>query len=433
MGNKKSLFVRNCCRIFVFCCLVYTSMIFDSAQAASVGPKNLLPDWLSFSGWLDTMHSVRIRSPHDRMSSRARLRLEAKADIDWLYLFYSLDAEKNWIISKETGIDTHEFWLEHAADTWDIRIGRQIIIWGQADGVQITDMISPPDLTESITRDLDEIRMPVDAVRFRILGNTVTSEFILIPVFQEALYPQGDNPWAVSQKISDQSNSTGTNVVILPADKPDTSLENMEIAAKVSGYFSGLDVAASAFYTWDDTPALHPSLDGHTLVINPKHHRLTIFGLAFSRPWSDFVFRGEAAFYQRQYLACSSPASKPLARNLVKWLAGVDWTPGNDWTITAQVVGQSIFHYRPSLTARKDSFLGTLNISRKLMNERLTISNMLYLDCDNSGLYDQLKADYEVCDGFHLSAGLDIFQGNGEQFKKYENNSQVWIKAKYDF
>ena len=207
----------------------------------------------------------------------------------------------------------------------------------------------------------------------------------------------------------------------------------MEIAARVSGYFSGLDVAASAFYTWDDTPALHPSLDGHTLVINPKHHRLTIFGLAFSRPWSDFVFRGEAAFYQRQYLACSSPASKPLARNLVKWLAGVDWTPGNDWTITAQVVGQSIFHYRPSLTARKDSFLGTLNISRKLMNERLTISNMLYLDCDNSGLYDRLKADYEVCDGFHLSAGLDIFQGNGEQFKKYENNSQVWIKAKYDF
>ncbi len=421
--------MTTCYRNFGFYCFVLL-MILSLVQPISAEQKDVLPDWLAVSGWLDTVHSARTRSPHDRVTSRARLRLEAKIDIDWLYLFYSLDAEKNWIISKETGIDTQELWMEHVADTWDARIGRQIIIWGQADGVQITDMISPPDLTESITRDLDEIRMPVDAARFRVFGDTFTGELIFIPVFRAAVYPRGDNPWAVSQKTSDQSNSTG---VILPVDKPDTSLENMEIAFRFSGYFSGLDVAASVFYTWDDTPALHPSLDGHTLVISPKHHRLTIFGLTFSRPWSDFVFRGEAAFYQGQYLASSSPTGKPSARNLVKWLAGVDWTPGNNWTITAQVVGQSIFHHQPCLAAQKDSFLGTLNISKKLMNERLTISNMLYFDYDNSGLYDRIKADYEVSDGFHLSAGLDIFQGSDGQFKVYENNSQVWIKAKYNF
>ncbi len=423
--------MNTCCRIFCFCCSAL--LILGAVQSVFAGQKNLIPDWLEVSGWLDTVHSVRTRSPHDKITSRARLRLEARADMDWLYGFCSLDAEKNWIISGETGIDAHEFWIEHVADSWDIRMGRQIIIWGQADGVQITDVISPPDLTESITRDLDEIRMPVDAVRFRILGNVVTAECIFIPFFREAVYPEGDdNPWAVSQ-----GGSSPDNLVFLPADTPDTSLENTEIAVRISGYFSGLDASASIFYTWDDTPALHSSTemgtDGDVLIMAPRHHRLTILGFGFSRPWSDFVFRGEAAFYRGQYLSTVSLEDGPLSRNLVKWLLGVDWTPGSNWTITGQLVGQSIFHHSTCLTMPANGFLATLNVSKKLLNERLTLSNMIYLDCENHGFYDRIKADYEVSDGFHLSGGLDIFQGSQGQFQLYENNSQAWVKVKYNF
>ena len=51
--------------------------------------------------------------------------------------------KKNWEIAEETGFDLHEAWLEYAAEGWDMRLGRQTIIWGKADGVQITDIISP--------------------------------------------------------------------------------------------------------------------------------------------------------------------------------------------------------------------------------------------------------------------------------------------------
>ncbi len=422
--------IRRCW--FFFFCFFSAGTALSWAQPALAQQENLLPNWLEVSGWLDTVHSARMTSPHDRVTSRARLRLEARADFDWLYGFYSVDGEKNWIIAEETGVDTQEFWLEHVADSWDVRMGRQIIIWGQADGVQITDIISPPDLTESLTRDLDEIRMPVDAARLRILGDTITSELIVIPVFKAAVYPQGDdNPWAIGRDMA------GSGVRVLPTEKPDTSLENTEIAVRVSGYFSGLDVAASVFYTWDDTPALHPVIGGEndttSLLIQPKHHRLTIFGLGFSLPWSDFVFRGESAFYRGQYLACVSPVYDPLAKNSIKWLAGADWTPGDNWTITAQLVGQSVLDYESSLAAEENSFLATLNVSKKLMNERLTIANMLYLDCDNSGIYDRIKADYEVSDGLHLLVGMDIFRGSEGQFNLYEDNSQVWMKAKYNF
>ncbi|PIE90143.1 MAG: hypothetical protein CR997_07755 [Acidobacteria bacterium] len=419
-------------RILAFRQLIFVLPLLAGIPSFSGEPKRTLPNWLEVSGHLDTIHSIRTKPPHDKITSRARIRLETRADFKWLYLYCSLDGEKNWTIAKETGTDIRECWVEHVDDTWDMRMGRQIIIWGQADGVQITDVISPPDFTESLTREMDEIRMPVDAARFRYLGNTFTSELILVPVFREAVYPEGDNPWAVSQHAEYQNG-----IVFLPADTPDTSFENTEVAFRMSGYFSGLDVAASVFYSWDDTPVLHPVVDApnhdDSLILSPRHHRVTIYGLAFSRPWSDFVFRGETAFYRGQRLACDSLTLEPLVKNLVKWLAGVDWTPGHDWTLTAQLVGESILNHEPVLSAPANRFLCTLNVSKKLMNERLTLSNMIYIDCEDSGLYDRIKTDYEVSDGFHLSAGLDIFQGHKGLFKAYENNSQFWIKAKYNY
>jgi hypothetical protein len=224
------------------------------------------------------------------------MRLEVAADMGRLYGFASADAEKNWKIGSETGIKAHELWLEHADADWDIRVGRQIIIWGKADGVQVTDIICPPDYTESITRDLDEIRQPVEAAKLRLLGKSVNLELIWIPVFREAKMPEGDNPWAITTAAP-----PGVRIDEDDTWKPGISLQNSEFAVKASAYFSGLDIAASAFYNWDDMPARHRAVSRISglpdIRFHPKYHRMAVFGLEFSRPWSDFVFRGEAAYY----------------------------------------------------------------------------------------------------------------------------------------
>lgn len=408
--------------------LVFLLMGSGSAWAGD----EILPDWLHISGWAETMQSVRISEPHDQVTSRARLRLEAEAELDWIYAFASADAEKNWIIDAETEVEMHELWLEHAGDGWDVRVGRQIIIWGKADGVQVTDLISPPDYTESMTRDLDEIRMPVDAMKLRLLGQWFDTELIVIPVFTAAVLPEGDNPWAVSQSVPDSVRISQD-----AADEPSASLENSEVALKVSAYLPGFDVAASVFHTWDDMPAMHRGawMEGDTLHVDyrPEHHRLTVLGLECSRPWSDFVFRGEAAYTIGQYQNTDSVFEDPRPKDGLKWLAGLDWMPGDDWSVTGQFVGAHILDYDEGLAEDAFSPLATLNISKKLLNQTLTLSNMLYVDLDDAEVFDRVKADYEIRDGFHVLAGADLFHGDDGQFGRYEDNSQVWIKLKYSF
>ncbi len=391
-----------------------------------------LPDWLDLSGWAETIQSARLSEPHDQVSSRAKLRLEAEADLDRIFVFASADAEKNWTIESETGADLHEAWLEYVGDGWDMRLGRQIIIWGKADGVQITDLISPPDYTESMSRDLDEIRMPVDAMKLRLLGTWFDTELIWIPVFKSAVLPEGDNPWNVNRSVPDSMR-----ISLRSTDEPATTLENSEVAVKVSAYLPGFDMAASVFHTWDDFATAHRVAwtEGGILHVDyePEHHRLTVLGLECSRPWSDFVFRCETAYTLGQYREASSVLDNPRKKDGLKWLTGLDWTPGDDWSVTAQLIGTHILNHDPRLADDPFSSMATLNISKKLLRQTLTLSTMLYADLGDGETFDRIKADYELRDGLHLLAGADFFCGDDGQFGRYTDNSQVWVRLKYSF
>ena len=398
--------------------------------------EKALPGWFqklqehaSLTGYMEALHSARFIKSGDAPSSRARFHLESELDFSSVHGFISANAEKNWAIPDETGVKLQELWMEYVGSGWDLRVGRQIIIWGKADGVQVTDLISPPDYTEAMTRDLDGIRMPVDAAKLRftgipVMGKDLNLELIAIPVFKEAELPEDDNPWVVERTML-------PGMSLKSAAKPDVSIDNMELAAKLSGYFSGLDVAVSIFHTWDDMPAYFYSIDGNAVQIEPEYKRMTVAGLEFSRPWSDFVFRGEAAWYIGRYRTTTD--GNPIPRDSLKWLLGLDWTPGDDWTVGAQIVTESIFDYHPAIDADAHDSLVTLNISKKMYNQLLTVSNMVFLDLNDGEFYNRVKAEYELGDGLYWSVGLDYFSSGKGQYGMYHDNSFVWTKLKYRF
>ena len=382
---------------------------------------------VQLSGYGETFHAARIRNLHEMNSSRTGVRLEAAAEFGPAYLFISGDGEKNWKLADESGFSLHEAWFDYVGDGWDMRLGRQIIIWGKADGVQITDLVSPPDYTEYITRDLDEIRLPVTAAKFRLLGDVAVTEFIWIPFFKAAVLADSENPWQQVDRAALWHEAV---------EEPDDSLASGEFATRMSLYVSGLDLAFSAFYTWDDFATWHRHVgerDGSDeLYYTPRHHRLTVFGAEFSRPQGDFVFRGEAAALLGRYFEVKNSDHNPVKRNLFNWLLGYDWTPGNQWTLMTQISGSSVNNAEPLLRDRHTLLL-TLNIKKKLLRETVTLSNMLYYSVNDKGVLDRAQMQYEVSDGVVFYLGLDLFDGVSGTFNTYRGNSQLWCKLRYSF
>lgn len=397
-------------------------------------PLTVFTAELDVKGFVDTYHAVRTKKPNDFISSRTRLRMEMGVQQNDTFLFTSCNAVHNNMLSSLSGIELREAYMEYASESWDFRIGRQIIVWGKADGIQITDIISPMDYTEFLARDYDDIRIPVDSLKVRVLRDSINFEMIWLPVFVPSILPKGDNPWAVQPKLSSNINVTYSQDII-----PGKKLCNSEIGGKISFYFPGFDMAVSSFYTWTDLPVMDKSISQDinnttNVIIQPHYHRLSFAGLEFSIPFNEFVMRSETAFYYGKYFEPEALSEKLFKKNTINYLIGIDWSPFGNWMITAQFVDNFILDYNELIDNEEHTMVVTLNVSKKLLRETLALSTMFYCTINGEDLFNRTSTDYALTDAIHVLTGFDVFSGdNNGMFGQFKDNTEVWLKAKYNF
>ena len=88
-------------------------------------------------GFLDTYHAARTEGKADWMASRTRARGEVKLEKGAASLFVSMNATYNAILKDRTGLELREAYLAYAKGNLDLRVGRQIVVWGVADALRL--------------------------------------------------------------------------------------------------------------------------------------------------------------------------------------------------------------------------------------------------------------------------------------------------------
>lgn len=388
-------------------------------------------DDLRVKGFVDTYHVVRIDEPNDFLASRSRFRGEIDKINDKSYFFASINAVYNSVLPELSKIQFREAYFEYTADKWGFKAGRQIIIWGKADGMKITDVISPMDLSEFLAQDYDDIRMPVNGVVASRFSSNWDLDLVCIPTFESYILPGSGNPWAIDY------SSIIPGIVTDKAQTPDFTLSNMEYGGKVSFYLSGIDFDISALNTWNKAPVYSYYLDDSTsaLHIVPEHHRLGFVGFGFSKSVRAFIIRGESAFYfNKKYTPKFESLNAGLQESkAVNYLLGIDWYPGNEWTLTGQFSEEVILDYTDEISSNKHTLISTFGLSKKILHSTLTLSTFGYFGLNEGDFFNRTSADYALSDNIHLSAGYDWFYGDKGMFGQYQDNSEVWLKAKFSF
>lgn len=365
--------------------------------AAVFGTAVVLPaqdglDW-SVKGFVDTYHAIRTESLGDWMSSRTRVRGEFKLDYNQCGAFVSANLVYNALLKDLSGFQLREAYAYWDNPHWDIRFGQQIIAWGVADGLRVTDLVSPMDYTEFLAQDYDDIRIPVGALRVRYIHDSWNLEAVAVPVAEFFRLPTDPaNPWSVGP--------------LPPEVRPDKAPKNMEYGARFSCFLGGVDFSLMALRTWSKIPELQEDHMGY--------HRLTVVGGDVSIPFGNFIFRGE--------IADNIDDDGHHQGNV---LGGLDWYPGADWNLSAQ--------YNQTFGAGDHSSLATLRISKALLNNSLTLSTFAYADVREGGIFNRLSADWAATDQIHAIVGYDFFHADGGMFARYAHNSEAWVKLKYCF
>ncbi len=384
---------------------------------------------LQINGFVDTYHAVRVKSPNDFMSSHTQFRGKVQKSFGKSLMFVSFNLNQNSILEEQNGFKLLEAYFDYSAEHWSLRAGRQLIIWGAADGLRITDLISPMDMTEFLARDYDDIRMPVEALKFGYFKGAMKLELVYVPIFKSFVLPiNPKNPWAVSMPVP-----SNMELVMQEEQKPDFTLKNSEFGGRLSFNLPGIDFSLAALHTYDKMPVFMSNIQNGTIEITPEYHRMTFVGGDFSKPLGQFVIRGEAAFnFDKRFVTQQIP-TQLQKHNAINVLLGIDWYAPNEWMLGLQVANDAILDYNEELLQEKNTTLLTFNVSKNLLNSTLKLSDFIYVDLNNGGFFSRFSADYSLNDQIHLLVGYDHFDGDKGMFGVYKDNSEVWIKAKYSF
>ena len=331
-----------------------------------------------------------------------------------------------------------ELYLDLYFNNFDLRIGKQQIVWGKADGVFITDVVSPLNLSEFLLPDFDEIRIGINAVKFDYYIGNNTFEVIWLPNFTPTEKPGISSIWYIQPEFLITPAFDWSRAEVKP------SLENSEIFVKYSALTSKIDFELMGGYTWDDYPAMHidkqvdmssgsPVLTG--LNITPEHHRLYLGGGSFSTEIKGIVLRGEAAYYSGKYFQTEDPFAigALVQKDYLHYLIGLDYSIGNI-KFSTQFIQEAILDYDENMQNEEIENTMTFLARYDLLRETLHLELFSYIGLTNGDALIRPKITYDFDDSFSILLGSNIFIGDNEgRFGQYKDNSMGYVKLKYSF
>jgi hypothetical protein len=331
-----------------------------------------------------------------------------------------------------------EAYVDLFFDNFDLRIGKQQIVWGKADGVFITDIVSPKNLFQFLLPNFDEIRQGVYGAKFDYYINDNTIEIVWLPVFSPTIYANPNSAWSVKPEFPMTPIYDNSKREVTP------SLENSELYLKYSALTGLVDFEIMGGYMWDDDPTMYPSFvpdgsGGRNLIITPEFNRLSLAGGSFSTTLGPFVLRGEAAYYMGKYFNTVTPQldNGVIQKDYIHYMVGTDFSIW-DINISSQFIQKAIVDYDEIIRSTpifKDQYNNMMTFLARylLLNETLTLELFSYYDFAYDDALIRPRISYDYSDTINMQFGVNIFTGTQGMFGQYNKNDMVYIKAIYSF
>lgn len=350
-------------------------------------------------------------------------------------------------LQNQINFNLGEAYIDYTDSNWGFRIGNQKVVWGKADGINITNSVFPEDSTSLFT---DDSSLPVTAAKLSFSGDFFNIDALWIPFFKGTTLPIQEGSPLKNAMLPSQVAIPGVGSVpvkIGTLQSPEMALKNGEYGLKFSGYFSLCDVSLYCFYGWDKMPLMNYSLVftnppvPDAVKINGEYSRLAMIGADAAFPIGATVLRLEGAYFPNRKMQTSAETilgggESGISQHQIMALAGIDWMPSN-WTLTAQYYCDVVLNKSDSLE-RKEAYNhgATLSVSKTFLQETLELSFSGLVSLNDFDSAFTLDGKYSLSDQIKLSAGTYVFlsgpDGDGT-YGKLKDLSTIYLKAQYSF
>jgi hypothetical protein len=421
-------------------------------------------------------------------TDNTKLFVSGMFSMDWIYDIKSNESawnDKGFAKSRKKLYMDNEDWqlLKEAHLTWEkgntfLRLGKQVVIWGETDGVRIMDQINPLDSRRALGDvEFETQRIPIWLGRFAYNQDKkptwlqdLSYEFVFNPniefIRNQLVGPGTDisGIWA-PYVVAGPNMRVGS--ITKKIDKVSAfSSEGFEYAAKVRAIINDAIVSVNYYYGLDKDPVLKnapvaptftKAYDGAMEVHPTQVGRYPLFrllGATFARDItsikSDFLggvsptIRAEGFYGFNNTFTNAKGYFEP--HNEIRWAAAVDWkvkipllNPRNYFNITGQFYHRKILDY-PKFAGIKyglannvyeNNYTTLMMMSTSYWHNR--ISPMIVWQHDHNNLADmvRLQLTYQPDNEWRAVGGAIFVRGdkNGAGLDPMEHKDYLFLKV----
>ena len=332
--------------------------------------------------------------------------LSGQANRDWVY---SLRDEKNYsdevVEQYEQEVEWKEVWLNGTLGSlMDLKIGRQIVVWGKSDYVRVNDILNPVDNREPGLVDIEDMRLPVTMTRLDFFVGAWSLTAVAVHEIRfDKLPVQGSEFYPIPFPMP-------------PEEIPAHGGGNTEYGMALQGAFSGWDLGLYYARVFEDFPHVESATGEKNpfLCLQPggcvvRHSELTQAGLAVAIAVESWLFKAEAA--QVQGLEFFNLPGNTKTR--LDLLGGVEYAGITDQSITLEVVNRKLLDFDPVQEAFPDQASENVvqtvfGYRADLLRQTLDVSLVAILygtSGEEGGIY-RAGVGYDLADAFHISGPL---------------------------
>lgn len=398
----------------------------------------------SLNGFVELDHFSFFKEKQGFVNSRNQgiAQLDIKSNYNDNYSFESSiefrddisDADRNRVYIKDIYIDIF-------SGSFDLRAGKQFIIWGKADGFNPTSNLTPRDYFDIL--DTDDEDIGIFALNGKLYFKGWEAQLVFSPSFQSSIFPYGRSRWQ-----QDYPSHIDYGGKIMPSrynwpevDMPQSSLKNSQYAIKISRNQSNIDYSLSYYYGLNDIPNLQyriradkmtDTIDVDIHQIYFKHH---VIGADFSWVIDKFIAKGEGALF--------IPRKIPTDNPYFQYVLGVERTFSN---ISDNKSLYIIMQWMHELKSKNVEYRGSdfnhlfqKNIMSRVefeMNNNMKVSLQGIYSIKFQEFYIKPEYTYNISDGLNLNVCMDLLGGNKKKegfFSGFSQNNRYQLKLKYSF
>lgn len=330
-----------------------------------------------------------------------------------------------------------ETYIDTTLKGWDLRLGRQNIVWGEMVGLFFADVVTAKDLRTFILPSFDIIRIPQWAARGEYFMGDSHVELVWIPVtsFDRIGKPGAEfYPYQIAPP-------SGFSQAFMDDQQPARSLSNSNVGARFSTLVNGWDWSAFYYKSVDSSATFYRdvTLTGPTtgqIVYTPRHDRIWQVGGTVSKDAGDAsVLKAEAVYTSGRSFNVTrfTQPGGVVQKDTLDYAIGLDLTLPEDTRLNLQLFQRMYLGHDADMLQEQFETGATFLLNRKFQSA--WEGEILWIQSLNR--WENLirpRVTWRPEQNLRVSVGLDVFNGpDYGVLGRFRDRDRLYVETRYDF